>query len=55
MDLPLGLRLVLSTFCIFSTNDSLHSHLVNYPKGSGFQSVTGFPQDDDYNSLWTIK
>jgi len=28
---------------------------VNYPRGSGLQSVTGFPMDDDYNSLWTIK
>lgn len=34
---------------------SLHSHLVNYPMGSGLQSVTGFPYDNDYNSLWTIK
>lgn len=34
---------------------SLHSHLVNYPLGSGYQSVTGFPYDNDYNSLWTIK
>ena len=33
----------------------LHSHLVNYPLGSGQQSVTGFPMDNDYNSLWTIK
>ncbi len=36
-------------------NWSLHSHNVNYPKGSGQQSVTGFPMDDDYNSLWTLK
>jgi dolichyl-phosphate-mannose--protein O-mannosyl transferase len=34
---------------------SLHSHLVNYPLGSGQQSVTGFSMDNDYNSLWTIK
>ena len=34
---------------------SLHSHHVNYPRGSGQQSVTGFPGDNDYNSLWTIK
>lgn len=33
----------------------LHSHIVNYPLGSGQQSVTGFPMDNDYNSLWTIK
>lgn len=34
---------------------SLHSHLVNYPRGSGLQSITGFVGDNDYNSLWTIK
>lgn len=34
---------------------SLHSHNVNYPLGSGQQSVTGFSMDNDYNSLWTIK
>lgn len=34
---------------------SLHSHSVNYPLGSGLQSVTGFSMDNDYNSLWTIK
>ncbi len=34
---------------------SLHSHMVNYPLGSGQQSVTGFPADNDYNSLWTLK
>ena len=34
---------------------SLHSHQVNYPLGSGQQSVTGFSMDNDYNSLWTIK
>lgn len=34
---------------------SLHSHNVNYPLGSGHQSVTGFSMDNDYNSLWTIK
>lgn len=34
---------------------SLHSHVVQYPRGSGFQSVTGFQGDNDYNSLWTIK
>lgn len=34
---------------------SLHSHQVNYPRSSGYQSVTGFQGDNDYNSLWTIK
>ena len=34
---------------------SLHSHLINYPSGSGYQSVTGIPSDNDYNSLWMIK
>lgn len=33
----------------------MHSHSVDYPLGSGFQSVTGFNMDNDYNSLWTIK
>lgn len=28
---------------------------MNYPLGSGQQSVTGFSMDNDYNSLWTIK
>mgnify|MGYP003692049169 FL=1 len=34
---------------------SLHSHLVVYPRGSGYQSVTGMPDAHDYNSLWTVK
>ncbi|KRX07545.1 MIR motif [Pseudocohnilembus persalinus] len=35
--------------------NSLHSHDVSYGSGSKQQSVTGFKQDNDYNSLWTIK
>ncbi|KAH3744714.1 MIR motif [Pelomyxa schiedti] len=37
-----------------STNYRLHSHKVTYGSGSGQQSVTGFPEFDDPNSLWTI-
>lgn len=48
---PLCLIISISYFLF----NSLHSHLVQYPKGSGQQSVTGFPGDNDYNSLWTIK
>lgn len=33
----------------------LHSHEVRYPRGSGYQSVTGMGYSNDYNSLWTIK
>ncbi|CAG8459272.1 6205_t:CDS:2 [Paraglomus occultum] len=33
----------------------LHSHGVNYGSGSGQQSVTGFSEADDPNSLWTVK
>jgi dolichyl-phosphate-mannose--protein O-mannosyl transferase len=33
----------------------LHSHEVRYPRGSGYQSVTGMGYNNDYNSLWTIK
>jgi len=28
---------------------------VNYPRGSGQQSVTGMADGHDYNSLWVIK
>lgn len=42
-------------YLILSIGYSLHSHQVMYPMGSGYQSVTGFPHDNDYNSLWTIK
>ncbi|EFA83863.1 hypothetical protein PPL_02933 [Heterostelium album PN500] len=40
------------------TKFRLHSHKVSYGNtggGSGQQSVTGFPDNDDTNSLWTIK
>lgn len=33
----------------------LHSHSVNYASGSGQQSVTGFPDADDSNSLFRVK
>uniref|UniRef100_A0A2P2I1F1 Stromal cell-derived factor 2-like n=1 Tax=Hirondellea gigas TaxID=1518452 RepID=A0A2P2I1F1_9CRUS len=33
----------------------LHSHDVKYGSGSGQQSVTGTPTQDDYNSNWLIK
>lgn len=36
-------------------SSSLHSHEVKYPRGSGYQSVTGMVYDNDYNSLWTIR
>ncbi|WP_348240732.1 hypothetical protein, partial [Salmonella enterica] len=40
------------------TNFRLHSQKVSYGSrggGSGQQSVTGFPENDDTNSLWVIK
>jgi dolichyl-phosphate-mannose--protein O-mannosyl transferase len=33
----------------------LHSHDIKYGSGSGQQSVTGFPNIDDANSLWVIR
>jgi len=33
----------------------LHSHDVKYGSGSGQQSITGTPQQDDHNSNWLIK
>jgi len=36
------------------TKYRLHSHEIAYGSGSGQQSVTGFPDGDDVNSLWTI-
>ncbi|XP_071550076.1 stromal cell-derived factor 2-like [Panulirus ornatus] len=33
----------------------LHSHDVKYGSGSGQQSVTGTPQQEDHNSNWLIK
>ncbi|GAM17773.1 hypothetical protein SAMD00019534_009480 [Acytostelium subglobosum LB1] len=41
-----------------ATKFRLHSHKVAYGSqggGSGQQSVTGFPENDDTNSLWMIK
>ncbi|ORX88292.1 hypothetical protein BCR32DRAFT_214691 [Anaeromyces robustus] len=32
----------------------LHSHIVRYGSGSGEQSVTGFNENDDSNSYWTV-
>jgi len=32
----------------------LHSHSVRYGSGSGEQSVTGFGENDDSNSYWTV-
>jgi len=37
------------------TSHRLHSHQVSYGSGSGQQSVTGFPNIDDPNSLWLVK
>ena len=37
------------------TRHRLHSHEVAYGSGSGQQSVTGFPDGDDSNSLWTVR
>jgi len=33
----------------------LHSHNIPYGSGSGQQSVTGFPDPDDTNSLWIVR
>jgi len=33
----------------------LHSHNIPYGSGSGQQSVTGFPEPDDTNSLWIVR
>eukprot|EP01126_Amoeba_proteus_P056108 TRINITY_DN7012_c0_g2_i4.p1 TRINITY_DN7012_c0_g2~~TRINITY_DN7012_c0_g2_i4.p1 ORF type:complete len:208 (-),score=32.44 TRINITY_DN7012_c0_g2_i4:178-801(-) len=37
------------------TGSRLHSHQVTYGSGSGQQSVTGFPEVNDPNSLWIIR
>src|SRR5688572_7602751 len=37
------------------TNYRLHSHQVTYGSGSGQQSVTGFPNNDDPNSYWSVR
>ena len=36
------------------TKTRLHSHQVSYSRGSQQQSVTGFPDADDGNSLWIV-
>lgn len=38
-----------------SSGFRLHSHQVTYGSGSGQQSVTGFPEYDDPNSLWYVR
>eukprot|EP00245_Coleochaete_scutata_P001263 TRINITY_DN11533_c0_g1_i1.p1 TRINITY_DN11533_c0_g1~~TRINITY_DN11533_c0_g1_i1.p1 ORF type:complete len:224 (+),score=42.77 TRINITY_DN11533_c0_g1_i1:130-801(+) len=37
------------------TKHRLHSHEVQYGTGSGQQSVTGFPGQDDGNSYWLVQ
>ncbi|MEW5313688.1 MAG: hypothetical protein WDW38_005233 [Sanguina aurantia] len=37
------------------TKFRLHSHQVAYSRGSQQQSVTGFPEGDDGNSLWVVQ
>ena len=37
------------------TDRRLHSHSVTYGSGSGQQSVTGFPEHHDVNSLWIVR
>lgn len=37
------------------TKARLHSHQVAYSRGSQQQSVTGFPEGDDGNSLWLVQ
>uniref|UniRef100_A0A7S0YPH1 MIR domain-containing protein n=1 Tax=Polytomella parva TaxID=51329 RepID=A0A7S0YPH1_9CHLO len=38
----------------FSTKHRLHSHAVGYSRGSQQQSVTGYPEGEDANSLWLV-
>ncbi|PNW73764.1 hypothetical protein CHLRE_13g571750v5 [Chlamydomonas reinhardtii] len=38
-----------------ATKARLHSHQVAYSRGSQQQSVTGFPDGDDGNSLWLVQ
>lgn len=38
-----------------ATKARLHSHQVAYSRGSQQQSVTGFPEGDDGNSLWLVQ
>jgi len=37
------------------SNYRLHSHDVAYGSGSGQQSITGYPNVDDPNSLWVVR
>jgi len=38
-----------------ATKARLHSHDISYGSGSGQQSVTGFPTENDANGYWTVK
>jgi len=38
-----------------ASGHKLHSHNIPYGSGSGQQSVTGFPEPDDTNSLWIVR
>jgi len=42
-------------FAHLQSNYRLHSHDVAYGSGSGQQSITGYPNVDDPNSLWVIR
>ena len=37
-----------------ATGFDLHSHEISYGSGSGQQSVTGFQDTSDANSLWVV-
>lgn len=37
-----------------ATGYDLHSHEISYGSGSGQQSVTGFQDTSDANSLWVV-
>lgn len=38
-----------------ATGYDLHSHEISYGSGSGQQSVTGFKDTSDANSLWVVR
>lgn len=38
-----------------ATGFDLHSHDISYGSGSGQQSVTGYEDTSDANSLWTVR
>jgi len=42
-------------FAHIQSNFRLHSHDVAYGSGSGQQSITGYPNLDDPNSLWIVR